>query len=244
MKNQLTYREVERYDLSDWTISKMFELYSTYYTSVTEEGFRADLEKKNKVGMFLDPTDRIRGFTTFSINPAGSGTEEYNVIFSGATVMDQSCWGGYDMIKGWSRTVRKLLDRNPDKKHYWFLITKGHKTYLYFPYFFKHYVPALHTPPNQMELKKIMDRTATKMFGDDYDPINGLIRFPDSRGELKPALAADTFHKKHKEHVSYFLKRNPNFYCGEELACVAEIHPKNMKGMVKNLLFEKETVPS
>jgi hypothetical protein len=235
---------MERYDLSDWTISEMFDLYSTYYNSVTEEGFRQDLETKNKVGMFLDDDNNIKGFTTFAINPAGSGTEDYNIIFSGATVMDQAHWGGFDMIRGWCRTVGKLLDRDPDKKHYWFLITKGHKTYLYFPFFFKNYIPSLNTPGNQLELKRIMDKVAYKMYGNDYDPLNGVIRFPDSRGELKPALAADTFHKKHKEHVSFFLKRNPNFYCGEELACLAELHPQNMKGIVKNLLFKKEGVYS
>lgn len=242
MKNRLNYREEEKYDLDDKTISRMYDLYVTYYNGVSEDDFRADLENKNKVGMFLDSQGHIRGFATFGVNPSGTGTDDYNIIFNGPSVIDQNFWGGYDMIRGWTRTVRKLLERNPDKRHYWFLITKGHRTYMYLPLFFKNYLPSLNTPRNLRQIKQVMDRTAHKMYGKNYDPMSGLIHFEDSKGELKPAIAADTFHKKHKEHVSYFLKRNPNFYCGDELACLAEIHPDNMKGTVRNLLFQKEAV--
>jgi hypothetical protein len=239
MKTKLIYREINPSAIGSQRVSEMFQLFSHYYNCVSEARFRSDICKKDFIGLFLDDAAQVRGFTTFAINPFNTGHSEYNIIYSGDTIMDRSCWGGLDMIKGWSKTVSKICSEAPGKKHYWFLISKGHKTYMYLPLFFKEYIPSP-TEEQNCSLKSILDRTASRMFQDDYNPEKGLIRFKTSQGELKPFLAQDTFNKKDKRHVQFFLKKNPKFYKGDELACLAEISPENTRGTLHEYLSKSE----
>ena len=63
-----------------------------------------------------------------------------------------------------------------------------------------------------------------------------LIEFEESQGELTKALAQTTFEKQFHPQVAFFLQKNPHFYEGVELACLARLHPDNMRGYARTSL--------
>jgi len=81
---------------------------------------------------------------------------------------------------------------------------------------------------------------ASAKFPDDYEPATGLVVFPESRGNLKPELAAVPAHRLKNQHVQFFLCSNPSYAQGAELACLAEISPENMRSYPARILLEEE----
>ena len=236
-RTRLTYKLVPQDTITVFQASRMYYLMATNYDCVTHEQFEKDLSKKQWVGLLNDEDDMIQGFTTFVVNPDGTGTADYNIIFSGDTIISPAYWGSLELVKGGMYTGGQLVGADPTKKWYWLLISKGHRTYMYLPLFFNQYIP---NPQNEHAdtLFPILDASCQKLFGDYWNPHEGLIKFPESMGQLKPELAASTWQKKKKPHVAFFLKKNPGFYMGHELACLTEASPENMRGIAQRFFME------
>ncbi|GEO12056.1 hypothetical protein [Segetibacter aerophilus] len=228
---------LERDELSESNIRRMFELMEQSYDYVNYETFLHDLGNKNYVGLLFDNFRTIQGFTTFGINPKGTGRAGYSIIFSGDTVISPLHWGTQEMMRGWATSVGKIMSTDTTKTWYWFLLSKGHRTYMYLPLFFHEYYPSLYQPENPL-LKSIIDETASKLYGQYYRPDETVIVFKDKMGELKPSLAQSTFEKQNKPHVRFFLHKNPGFYKGDELVCLADLRPDNIRGYGKKYILE------
>ncbi|MDX2250295.1 MAG: hypothetical protein SF052_26165 [Bacteroidia bacterium] len=229
-KTNLTYSLVPRTQIEPEEIERMYFLMESNYDCVRRHQFEKDLQQKQWVGILKDTEGVIQGFTTFSVNPGGTGTSEYNIVFSGDTIISPPYWGSNELIKGGMHTGGRIVATDPQKKWYWLLISKGHRTYTYLPLFFHAYFPR----PNDIDadnLFPILDRALNTLFGNYWKPQQGLIIFPTSMGQLKPELTASTWQKRNKPTVAYFLEKNPGFYLGHELACLAEISPDNLKGI-------------
>ena len=67
-------------------------LMTEHYEAVPRERFEADLSRKDEVLMLHDDGGILRGFTTLAWNPAGTFPEG-DILFSGDTIIDRSCWG-------------------------------------------------------------------------------------------------------------------------------------------------------
>ena len=241
-KTQLTYNLVSQASISGAQIDRMFRLMEANYDFIAKETFIADLSKKQWVGLLLDEDETIQGFTTFAVNPGGVGTDEYNIIFSGDTIVSPDSWGSLEFLKGVMHSGGQIVASDPDKKWYWLLISKGHRTYMYLPLFFHSYYPrADHADADT--LFPILDKSCTKLFGDCWYPDKGLIIFPESLGQLKPELAASTWQKKKKPPVAFFLEKNPEFYMGHELACMTELKPDNFRGIAQNFFVKGMSEP-
>ncbi len=223
-------------ELSPETLRILYQLMDENYNAVHYDTFVADLSKKTYIILFQDAEGEIVGFTSHALNPAGTGTDRYNILFSGDTIISPKAWGSFEIIRAWSYTAGRIAANNPDKKLYWYLISKGHRTYMFLPLFFKEFVPDLE--PGSVVLQQILDATSRKMFSQAWDPERGVISFAESQGELKPELAARAYEKKDHPYVNLFLQKNPRFYQGEELACLTELAEANIKGFALRYFSE------
>ena len=233
LSRALEYRLVRPGSIGPDDLDRMYALMNENYDCIERDGFEADLRKKQLAGLLVDENRVIQGFSTFSINPGGCGTLQYNVLFSGDTIISVGFRGTQELVRGWCQTVGGILASDPGKPLYWLLISKGDRTYMYLPLFFRQYTPAFEESRESAALRGIADACARKVFGDDWSPERGTLRFPESRGQMKPDLVEGTWSRKENPHVGYFLSKNPGFAQGDELVCLAEISPGNMRGLAK-----------
>lgn len=232
---------IRRKELDTRSVNRMYKLMTDNYDRVNRTLFEKDLGAKDLVLLLLDEQEVIQGFTTLGINPSGDGVPDipgtsgnYHILFSGDTVVAPQHWGSQTLMKAWCYTVGRIMGAHRDKPWYWYLMSKGHRTYMYLPLFCKTYYPSLQACDEETALKGIADRVSSGLFPGSWRPEEGIIRFNSSLGELKPELAGKTWEKKHHPHVAYFLTRNPGFYKGEELVCIAPLRPDNLLRAAKN----------
>ena len=83
-----------------------------------------------------------------------------------------------------------------------------------------------------------MNTLASERFGSAYDPKTGLVRFPSSQGHLKPAYAHIEETDNRRDDVSFFLRRNPGYGDGDELVCLTELCPENLKPIARRLFLQ------
>lgn len=200
----------------------MFALMIAHYDGVTRAAFDADLSRKDEVILLHDEEEKIRGFTTIAWNPCGE-MEAGDVIFSGDTIIDRECWGTQELVKGFCRRAGELHGRT-GKKLYWFLISKGHRTYRYLPLFAKRFHP--HPERAEPFLEKFAGEIAGKMFGNAWKGEEGVIRFSESAGQLKKEIASVP---EASPWAEFFLRKNPGHAEGDELVCLTEMEEGNLR---------------
>lgn len=220
-------------DLSPAETSRLFDLYAAHYDAANHARFLADLADKDHVILLLDEGTRvIRGFSTQKLIRAGGS----RALFSGDTIIDPACWGEQELVRAWSRYAGRLLAEESTPL-WWLLISKGHRTYLYLPLFFTEYWPRLEasTTPAAAHLTAAF---ASEKFGSAWNPARGVLVFPESMGQLKPGLAEVPPGRQDDPRVRFFLDKNSNYARGEELVCLAEISPANMRSVAGRALRE------
>ena len=207
----------------------MFWLFSECYDCVTRPAFEEDLTRKTSIILLCDPTRTLRGFSTQECYQHSWHGETVNILFSGDTIVDPACWGSPELAKAWCQAAARTLAATPGRRCFWFLISKGYRTWLYLPVFFRHYLPS----PNAgapADWQPLLHDLANLRFGSAYDPATGLIRFPESKGQLTAGLATIPPARLTDPNVQFFLNRNPSFAEGTELACLTEITLENTHG--------------
>ncbi len=225
MDKKLTSEYVAISELSisqrDW----MFCLFSMHYDCVNREMFDADLASKDGVIMLYDSLGEIQGFSTMLWDPVPM--ENCEVVYSGDTIIHPDYWGSRELIIQFCRLCGQRLKRT-SKPLYWFLISKGHRTYQFLPLFSKRWFPS----PDHVDEAAAMLATkcAEAMFGKAWKPNEGLLRFKESMGQLKPSLAQSTEQRIGNRYVQFFQERNPNFALGEELVCMVKMDAENLRG--------------
>ena len=77
-------------------------------------------------------TKEIFRDSTFAVNPGGYQNKDYNILFSGDTIIS----GDFipKLVKSWCVLVAPLLHKYPNKTWMWYLLSKGHRTYMYLPF--------------------------------------------------------------------------------------------------------------
>ncbi|QTN32283.1 hypothetical protein HZ994_08050 [Akkermansiaceae bacterium] len=221
-KTGLASEVVRVSDLPEAEIAEMFALMERHYEAVAADAFRADLERKDEVVMLRDGEGRLCGFTTIAWNPCGE-MPEGDVIFSGDTVIAREHWGTQELVKGFCRRAGERKARS-GRPLYWFLISKGHRTYRYLPLFAKRFHP--HPEREEQILEDLAGKVAGGLFGDAWKADEGVIRFPRSAGQLRRELAGVP---ERNMWVDFFLERNPGHADGEELVCMAEMSAGNLR---------------
>ena len=215
---------------------EMFRLYDTHYAASSFELFRRDLAAKSHV-IDLRAGGILRGFSTaevlaFELEGVGS-----QAIFSGDTIVDPEFWGEQALVQAFCRYAGDIKACQPGRPLYWFLISKGYRTYRYLSLFAKDYYPH-HAQPTPRAVQERLEHLARLKFGDAFDSATGLIRFPTSMGHLRAPLTCVRSHLLEHPAVAFFLERNPRYHAGEELACLTELSAANLRSFAKRAFAE------
>lgn len=114
---------------------------------------------------------------------------------------------------------------HPATPLYWFLISKGYKTYLLLSRNYPVYWPRYDKPTPSWE-KAVLDTLGTRKFGDEYLPEFGIIRHQNCPGKLKESVApiGSDLRDKHPD-IDFFANSNPYHEKGDELCCLGLIGP-------------------
>lgn len=200
----------------------MHELMTAHYEAVSREVFERDLSAKDEVLMLHNPDGMLCGFTTLAWNPGGD-LAEGDIMFSGDTIIDRRCWGTQELVRAFCRRAGKWKAAH-GRPLFWFLISKGHRTYMYLPLFARRFHP--HPENQETEWAMLAGKVATRLFGDNWKLEEGVIRFPSSLGHLREELTPGS---RASPWFRYFEQRNPGHAQGEELVCLTEMDESNMR---------------
>lgn len=215
---------------------RMYALYATYYAETSYERFAIDLMAKDYVIELMDGAD-LCGFSTLAVLQFSADGANSRAIFSGDTIINHRYWGEQVLAAAFCRVAGAIKASDPATSLYWFLITKGHRTYRYLGAFSREYYPrsAQPTPP---WADRCIDVLARGRFGDAWKPELGIVRFVRSQGHLRadwteprPALAA-------RPEVRFFLERNPGHASGDELCCLTELCVPNLRSYARRAFLE------
>ena len=207
-------------ELTESVTNRMFDIMTKVYNGETKDKFLSDMNEKNYVLVLYNDRSEIAGFTTIQVFEF----EDKIIIYSGDTVIDESSRGDIELMRAWRLFTFKIEQENPNKKVLWLLISKGWRTYKFLPLFFKEYYPSCKykTPDN---IQNFIDRLSVYKFGNCYK--TGLV-IPKKPDMLKSGRYDIPGKRSDDKDVKFFLEKNPEFYKGNELVCLAELSLSNM----------------
>ena len=233
---RLTASIRSRPELSTHETERMFELYDAYYDGSSLATFSRDLSRKSHV-IELRAEGRLCGFSTLALMPFEIDGVPNLAIFSGDTIIHHEYWGEQALAGAFCRFAGRTKAENPQHPLFWFLVSKGHRTYRYLSVFSHDYYPN-HARPTPRPIQQRMDLLARMRFGDDYDAAAGIVRFAQSQGHLRPRWADVRDPLRRNPVVDFFLARNPNHHEGDELVCMTELSVENMRSVARLAFVE------
>jgi hypothetical protein len=200
----------------------MFALMDRHYDNVSRAAFDADLDEKLWVIQVVEPDDgKLCGFSTQRLLQQDVEGRSVLALFSGDTIIARAHWGDNALAHFWGRLALSLIDGRAEAELYWFLISKGYKTYRYLPLFFHNYHPRPDTesPPR---LRAVLHALAASRYPDRFDPEAGVVH-ANGKDQLRPGVADVTEGRLQDKHVRFFVERNPGHAAGDELCCLAPL---------------------
>lgn len=208
------------------TREAMWRLYEAHYERTERPRFMADLDEKDDVIVVRDAADRaVQGFTTLKSYPfpiPDGGGREARVVFSGDTIIAPAYQGQTALQRAFVRYVMGVVLRHPRMPVYWFLISKGYKTYLLMSRNFLAYWPR-HDRPTPPPAQALLHALAAARFGRDYHPALGIVRFEPPGPRLLAWVAPIEPQALEQPDVRFFLSANPGWADGDELCCVGRV---------------------
>lgn len=219
------------------TREEMWQLYSAYYSSATRQTFMDDFEQKDHVIILRDSSDgSLQGFSTLQCFGKDVGGKRLYVIYSGDTLITKEYWGQNTLQKAFFRYIIRCKLKHPFSKVYWYLISKGYKTYLLLSRNYPVYWPRYDKPTPAWE-KAILDTLGKDKFGDEYFPEKGIIHHDNCPGKLRAHVApiGEELRRAYPD-IDYFAKKNPLHAQGDELCCLGLVCPSMWMFYVGRLL--------
>ena len=207
--------------------SEMFDLMRRYYANMSHEVFESDLDEKQWVILITDKSSgAVRGFSTQKLIQQSINGSDVTALFSGDTIIDQRYWGQNPLAQLWGRFALSLIDAHPDKNLFWFLITKGYKTYRFLPVFFHEYYPQYDADTSDWAAE-LIDALAGKRFGKTYDRARRVVMAGSAGCQLRQGVANVTQKRLSDPHIKFFVELNPGHDRGDELCCIAPLSRSN-----------------
>jgi hypothetical protein len=204
-------------------IERMYKLFSDYYDNHTLNTFERDLFEKDHVILLRDKKTReLQGFSTLLRVPLKKAGTNVIGVYSGDTVLNKDYWGSPVLGITFLKYLWKLKVKKPNTSVYWFLISKGYKTYLLMAKNFSTYYPR-HDQQTPVEYKSLMDEFYTSKFSDNYEAETGLITFQGRACALKHNISDITPELLNEPRIAFFQQQNPKWADGEELTCIAKM---------------------
>ena len=208
-------------------IEAMYQIMEMYYENILQDTFISDLKMKRDVVLLLDEDGNIRGFTSMALFLHDGRTQ---LLYSGDTIVEKEYWGRHDLSQAWLINALSHAETF-DGRTYWFLLTKGYKTYKYLHTFFNEFYPRVdvETPA---ELQHIMDSFAKEHYGGKYK--NGV--YAAGKDYLKGEYANIGKTALRNKNTAFFFNKNPGYMNGDELVCLCEISMNNLNKFGRRLL--------
>jgi hypothetical protein len=233
---RLAAETVETAALVPELVEHLYRLHARSYEGSDPARFRADLGEKEWVILLRDgPGGAVVGFSTQKRMDVMVNGRPVRALFSGDTLIAPGYWGEQALVRAWCRLAGRLKAQTPDRPLYWFLISKGHRTYLYLPTFFLEFYPRHDRDTPSFEAGLIAALGLQKYPG-DFNPKSGLIEPQGAHDRLLASLDGSG-RRAANPHVAFFLERNPRHAEGHELVCVAEIAAENMRSVARRELL-------
>jgi len=205
----------------------MFALMDRHYDNVRRATFEADLAEKHWVIQVLDAdSGSVCGFSTQMLLDVEAAGRDVKALFSGDTIVARDHWGDSALARAWGQLALSLIDATGGGELYWFLISKGYKTYRFLPLFFHAFYPR-HDAPTPAWAAAVIHALGRAKFPQAYDAGTGIVRGWPSKERLRPGLADVTPERLRDPHVRFFAGRNPGHAGGDELCCVAPLTREN-----------------
>lgn len=223
MRKELKAVTVRVKNLDRHEVEEMYKLFSTYYDNHTLQTFEHDLFEKNHVILLRDTKDKsIQGFSTLLRVPLKKAGKNVIGVYSGDTVISKDYWGSGALGIEFLTYLWKLKMQKPGTAVYWFLISKGYKTYLLMANNF-----ATHYPRYEEETpdvyKTLMKDFYEMKFGEHYHPDKDIISYEGKSCALKEHVADITPELMAQPRVTFFQNKNPHWKDGHELTCIAKM---------------------
>ena len=218
--DKLTAKTVRVCHLPAGARDGMWSVFRKYYDGISREQFDSDLSAKQFVIVVRDGDGTIQGFSTIAEYDVELGKRSYRVVYSGDTILERRCWGYGGLQTAFAKHMLLAKLRTPGRPVYWFLISKGYKTYLLLARNFQSFWPRRDTPMESWQ-KALVDTLATAKFGAQYDANQGILRALENGCRLKEEVAPlDVFTDA---DIRFFAESNPGHAIGDELCCVGVV---------------------
>jgi len=227
---------VEVKQLTEQDKKDMFTLMDEFYDDTIFIVFIKDLEEKDYCILLFDEDGRIKGFSTQKIMSVEVEGENVYGFFSGDTIIHKECWGSIELYRLFAKYFISYGKRYGN--FYWFLISKGYKTYRMLPLFFKEFYPNYRVETPIYE-QGIMDSFGAAKYSGEYDKERGVILYNKTKDRLKKGVADITEKQLKDADILHFLKLNPEYYKGNDIVCLAKLTEDNLKPAIRRLLLGK-----
>lgn len=210
----------------------MLGLMDAVYEGVSATAFEADLDAKDACLLLRTPRGALAGFSTQRFVTVEVAGRPVRGVFSGDTVIAPEHWGSPALFQAFAR--RYIVER--DEPVWWFLISKGHRTYRMLTTFFTEFWPNRRAA-TPAAARAIMDAYATALYPDDYNRATGVLEYHHAKDRLRPGVAGISERELRLPDVAFFAERNPGWAEGHDLVCLAELTPSNLKPRMRPLLL-------
>jgi hypothetical protein len=205
----------------------MFDLMDRHYENVRPEAFHADLAEKEWVILLCDrATEALCGFSTQMLLDVDVAGRPVKALFSGDTIIARDHWGDQALASVWGRFALSLMDAHAQTELYWFLLSKGYKTYRFLPVFFTEFYPRPNMPTPGWA-REIIDALGQCRYPGVYSRSTGIVRATPRKDRLRSGIADLTDGRLRNPYVRFFAERNPGHIHGDELCCLAPLTRNN-----------------
>ncbi len=222
MGTKMTGRVVPIARVSETQRRQMYAVFERYYEAVDFETFERDLASKDYVILLFDGGGTIGGFSTMKHLELHRDGKLHRGLFSGDTVVAEEFWGQRVLGRLFLRHLLLQKLKRPLEPYWWFLISKGYKTYLLMANNFAEHYPRFEGQTSA-EAQALLDGFAATLYPNDYRRERGTIEFDQSHGQLKRGIAGITSEMLGNPRIQFFQERNPGWSQGHELACIARM---------------------
>ncbi|MCP4135039.1 MAG: hypothetical protein GY754_28955 [bacterium] len=213
--------------VTDTDIEEMHRLFVKYYENTAFDIFARDMRKKDGIMCFRKKVDNsIIGFSTIMRMNMRCKGKRVDGVFSGDTVLEKEYWGSGIIQISFIRYVILQKLRNPFVPFYWFLISKGYKTYLLLANNFLNHYPRCEGRGGRKNrrMKDVVEAYCDYLYPGYLDKEDGLLKFGDDYQKLKTHVAEITDKLKEEfPKIAYFEELNPTWREGTELPCIGKL---------------------
>lgn len=216
---------LERRSLGSAEIGEMYRLFTSHFERVSESRFRADLAAKDWVIRIRD-NSQLLGFTSVRLLQVSTGGKPLDLIYSGDTIVKPEARSTTLLARTWIDSVRRIAERCGNRELHWLLLVSGFRTYRLLPVFWKEFYPSFRSE-TPAEVSATMNTLAASLFGADYLPEAGVVRFKEPQ-PLRPELACIPDSRLGDPHVRFFESANPGHSQGDELVCWTRLSEDNL----------------